>query len=63
MKRTCENLVLASGTRKTWIYIQYAIKGFLLLCFRSARARHPLLAERHTEKRKVLEEKRVDSLL
>ena len=29
MKRTHENLVLASGTRKTWIYIQYAIKGFL----------------------------------
>lgn len=22
-------MVLASGTRKTWIYIQYAIKGFL----------------------------------
>ncbi|GER45596.1 DNA-directed RNA polymerase subunit alpha [Striga asiatica] len=28
MKQTCENLVLASGTRKTWISIQYAIKGF-----------------------------------
>jgi lysine/ornithine N-monooxygenase len=64
-------LVLASGTRKTWIYIQYAIKGpkkitiekLSLLCFRSARAWHSLLAERHTEKRKVLEEKKVDYLL
>ena len=33
---------------------------FPLLCFRSARAWHSLLAERHTEKRKVLEEKKVN---
>jgi len=33
------------------------IEEFPLLCFRSARAWHSLLAERHTEKRKVLEEK------
>ena len=31
---------------------------FPLLCYRSARAWHSLLAERHTEKRKVLEEKK-----
>ena len=36
----------------------YPNEKFPLLCFRSARAWHSLLAERHTEKRKVLEEKK-----
>ena len=52
-----ESEFLASETRKTWIYIQYAIKGFItqksknspLLSFRSARAWHSLLAELHTK--------------
>lgn len=35
---------------------------FPLLCFRSASKECHARAERHTEKRKVLEEKKVDSL-